>query len=217
MAFLNKSQFSKHAGVSRQRISKMCSLGHLLVRPDGKLDTEDRTNKNYLTKQERPDGYKSSDIDKKQPVRKKAANKTVKSNAENNREIPIENPEEVLAGIPDDLKNMTKHDLDRMKAAVTIIKDRLKHDKEREFVIDRTLIQRAFHDLYQIDTEEFLQASSFIAPRICQNVFGTNDPIVLTKVSEILDTDFYKIQNHIRRTFDKHLADMNLDPVAEVG
>lgn len=212
MAFLTKSAFGKLAGVSRQRISKMCQLGHLTVRPDGKLDTEDRTNKNYLSKQERPDGLKSAD-QKQKKVQKKREIPPNNTNPKDNQEIPIEAAETILDGIPDDLQTMSKYDLDRMKAAVTILKERLKHDKEREELLDSSIVKKTFHALYQIDTEEFLQSSAAIAPRLCQDVFGTNEPEKMTKVSEILDTEFYKIQNHIRITLNRELENMRLEIV----
>lgn len=226
MAFLTKSAFAKHAGVSRQRISVMCKEGHLTVRPDGKLDTEDRTNKNYLEKTERAYGYKYTDKkgDAKQnknkknlPVEKNKSNNSEKSIMEKNREVPEESDENILEGIPDDLKLMTKHDLDRMKAAMKVMQDKLKHQKERGDLIDRMLIRKAFNELYQVDSEQFLQSSSVIAPRICQDIFETNDPEKLTKVSEMLDSDFYKIQNHIRRVFDKHLSIMEVEPIQEAA
>ena len=216
MNLVTQSALAKLANVSRQAVGEMVKKEMLPYVSQGKrkmmdLDSEEIQ---YYLKGNRQREQVHTELKTEKDVPVKSVKKTNKSNKEKNKEIAIEDPEMVLDGIPEDLKSMSKHDLDRMKAAVTILKDRLKHDKDRQEVIDRMLIQKAFHELYQIDSEEFLQASAAISPRICQDVFETNAPEVMTKVSEILDTEFYKIQNHIRVTFDKHLKAMNLEAVS---
>lgn len=200
----------------------MCKDGHLTVRPDGKLDTEDRTNKNYLEKTERAYGYKYTDkkgdviqdkIKHKATVKKSKVKNEQQSNLENNREIPEESAETVLEGIPDDLKLMTKHDLDRMKSAMKVLQDQLKHERDRGLYVDKDVVKKTFHAIYRIDTEEFLQLSSTLSAKICQDIFGTNEPELMTKTSEVLDTEFYKVQNHIRVTLNRDLGAMGIEGV----
>lgn len=109
---------------------------------------------------------------------------------------------------------MTKHDLDRMKAAVAIMKDKVKHEKDRDILIERDKVKRAFFSLYRIDSEEFLQLSASLTPKICQSIFKTSDPEVMTKVSEIIDTELYKTQNHIRISLNNELKNMKLEAVS---
>lgn len=212
MCLVSKSEFARKAGVSPQAVDQKIKKGHIDLVGEGrkaKIDIESEKACQYLNdlndNRERAHRDKKGNTLDKPKKDKQQAEKKVISNAEKNIEVPVKTDQTILEGVPETLQEMSKYDLDRMKAAVTIQKEKLKHDKERQLVIDRAVIHKAFNELYQIDREELLQASSHLSPRICQDVFGTNDPEKMTKTTEILDAEFYKIQGHVQKVFDKYL------------
>lgn len=213
MAFLTKSAFAKLANVSRQRIYKMCEIGHLTVRPDGKLDTVDQTNENYLEKTDRRDGRKERDKEKEKPKQKSKKKSTKPKKQEekiidNNR---ISNLSDFFSNQIDlngSLSDIKKIDLDKMKTAVTIEKDQIKRDKDRGQLIDRDLIKEFFGKLYSIDVNEFLQLSAALSSRICEGIFKTDDPEKLMEVSKLIDSELYKTQSHIQKKVDDLISDL---------
>ncbi len=209
MAFITKAAFAKEAGVNRTLIYRMVAEQKLTVRPDGKLDTEDQTNKNYLNKKERPDGAKTSDI-------KKATKKnTVK---------PITNkPKTEEDNIPDDLgdngqvkiyegmdiSTLSKYDLERYHKMVSIKEKEIKNRIAENIAIDRNLVVRFVNSLYQIDVNNFLQLSRTVSVTIASEIFKTNDPEKVTAVEKVVTEATYKTQEYIQREVTDFLNEID--------
>ncbi len=207
MAFLNKSAFAKSAGVSRQNIYKMCELGHLTMRPDGKLDTEDRTNKNYLSKKDRPDGIKDSDkktVKPKQKPKKKSTKPKIQEEKiiDNNN---ISDIDDFPGNNDDDSEDQyDKYKLQCRKIDADIKRVNVITKEKEQGLIDRDFVSHVFRKLHAIDSRELLQLPAKTAPDITA-ILGVDDPTIQIQIEQLLEKEIYQLIDRCKKELNTFL------------
>jgi len=204
MAFLTKSAYAKLAGVSRQNIYKMCELGHLTMRPDGKLDTEDRTNKNYLSKKDRPDGIKDSDKQKVKP-NIKPKKKTTKPKKQEEKIIDNDNISDFIEDDGDDSENQfDKYKLQCKKIDADIKRVNVITKEKEQGLIDRDFVSHVFRKLHAIDSRELLQLPAKTAPDITA-ILGVDDPTIQIQIEQLLEKEIYQLIDRCKKELNTFL------------
>jgi hypothetical protein len=224
MAFIGKAEFARLAGVNRTLVYRMIKEKKLTVRPDGKLDTEDQTNKNYINKQERPDGTKTTDKKTVKPKSKSKPNNKkeiftnrIINNPSRDDESDDEEPEDegqlkIYKGM--DLSRLSKHDLERYHKMVSIEEKEIKNAEKLKEVVSTEAVTKVFHKLYQIDVNIFLQMSHTLSSKIAQKIFKSNDAEKITLVAKAINEETYKTQNYIQRELNSFLEQIEKEPVS---
>jgi hypothetical protein len=195
-------------------------------RPDGKKysDLEKPEQASVQKKQEKEE-HNTKQPEKKQASQGKANQeiKKVKQVSVPQKEtIPVQiEPEKLpqqqeldLSNLPDDLTTLSKYDLDRLKQVIGIQKEKVKTDKERETLIDRSIVFLFVSKIYEIDNNQFLQMGASITTKICKNVFGNDDSEKFAQVDEIINDELYKVQNYKKTEMNNFLNKLKLDGVA---
>lgn len=217
---LSKSEFAKKAGVSRQRIYQMLKDNNLVADSSGKLDTENRTNKNYLIRQDRPDGLKTSDEIKKAKQKKKTKMEKAKPNKKGNQTTDkkkqlVKATKKTITIIEDEDEeeipmSLDKYKLQCKKLEADIKKIDIINAEKRNDLIPRDLVKQFIDEIYQIDSQEFLQLSSTLTAKICQGVFKSDDDKKLLRVSKLIDNESYKTLGHIQKKIDIFLTKLEI-------
>jgi len=216
MALLTKSEFGKLAGVSRQRIYQMVKERNLIEDKNGKLNTENRTNKNYLIQRDRPDGLKTSDeikrVKGKKIKKKEKAEPITEGKKQVNKKNEIVKAEKKSIKIiddndddPDEVGN-DKYELQCIKLKADIKKIDIINAEKRNDLIPRELVKKFIDQIYQIDSQEFLQLSSHLTAKICQGIFKTDNEKKLLEVAKLIDRESYKTLEHIQKKINTFLS-----------
>lgn len=222
-----QSAFSKIAKVSRPAILKAIKTGKLEKNENGKIDADHHLSIAYLNSQIKRN-TKISDKELKKKTGKTV--NQIRSEAKEDKKVKAKELGDKLNNIKTDneqskkpkekitvenvdnysdraLDYLSKDELDQVKAAEDIRLKRIKKEKERGELIERSFVKTLFLQLYNIDVNEFLQLSAALSAKVC-TVFSDDSPKKLLKVNEIIDKELFRTQTHIKREIDKFLEDM---------
>ena len=205
---LSRTKFAAFVGVSRVAIHNQIKAGGLVVRPDGKLDTDNPVNQNYANKHDKKDQTEQTDSKKDT---KKTKQKQKPAAPEDDTQY-IDGEEVDLNNIPKDINNYKRADLERIKVAEQILDIRVKRQKMRDELIDRRLVRSVFSRLYTVDVNEFLTIKDKLMPDIAA-IFGVNDPELIMKAGERMDDELWKTLKHIQKIINDFLVLVGDDEV----
>ena len=208
---VNKSKFSKLAGVSRVAITKACKNGALVVRPDGKLDPENPVNQDYVKRNQSKSRKNKQAIAKSKEQSKPKQKTTIKSDKEpqsvselvNNLDIESVN---VILG------SLVPSDLNKLKVVEQIRKLQVETQKVRQELVARLLVQKVFAKLYMIDVNEWRTLGANLSPEIAA-IAGIDDNEVIIKIGEVIEKEVFVILQHIKRIMDDFLKSIEGDKV----
>ncbi len=192
---INKSKFSKRAKVSRAAITRACQSGALVIRPDGKLDTDNPVNRDYI-------------------VRNQSKNKKSKDGSSQATEPSPATPEKkesiFLSGDMDfdklnhNLEALSISSIDKLKVISQTRQIQIKTKKERQELISRELISKVFAKLYMVDVNELRTLGANLAPEIAALAAIDDDEIII-KVGEAIEKEVFAVLQHIKRIVDDFL------------
>lgn len=191
---LPQVKFAKLCGVSRQSISKLIKRGGLVARPDGKLDTDNIINQDYINKHKE----KAALLDSEPKNNKTNNNDSIKDcNA-------VQNEQSIM----DEYANIcTKNDLETQKTMAQIMQIQVRTARERGELIDRDLVKKVFAKLFTIDTGELKTFGSKVAPEIA-SILGVSSSDGILKVKKCIDLKMNTILKHVQRVYTDSLKEM---------
>ena len=196
---INKSKFSEHAGVSRVAVTLACKKGALVVRPDGKLETDNPVNKDYVNRHKnRPKKKKTI---KQQQVEREPEKPPFQSDIKLT-DISSDRFDEFLS----QLSAINRGEIEALKILEHIKRERIKSDKERNELISRDRVAKFFGKLYQIDVQELRTLGPNLAPEIIAAISDIQDDDgKIIKIEELIEKEVFIILQHIKRVINEHL------------
>lgn len=192
---ITKSKFSKIAGVSRAAITRACHAGTLVVRPDGKLDTDNPVNKDYITRNKNKDRKskdKSSQAAESSPSEPEIENFTLPSG-----DMDFENLNSYL-------NTLDRSSTEKLKILEQIRQIQVKTKKERQELISRELISKVFAKLYMVDVNEWRTLGANLAPEIAA-IAAIDDDETIIKVGEAIEKEVFIVLQHVKRIVNDFL------------
>lgn len=203
MALLKLTAFAKLAGVSRPAIYKAVEKGQLTRRKNGKLDTKHVDNAHYLKTHGATKINPPKPVKKKQS-KKKSVKKTAKKKGNKNKNIDLpdlselsnDSAESILDDISGDGITRSAAELQKIKA--TIEHTVLKIKRERQELIDRSLVESLIAVISTIDTNELLTIPANVAPEIA-GICGKSDNKTILKITQFLSKKTYAYLEHKKR------------------
>lgn len=192
---VNKSKFSIVAGVSRAAITMAGQAGILVVRPDGKLDTDNPVNKDYI-------------------IRNKNKNKKSKNKPSQAANPPSSEPEIKDLTLPSEdmhfdelstyLEALPQSSAEKLKTISQIRQLQVKTKKDRQELISRKLISKIFAKLYMVDVNEWRTLGAHLAPEIAA-IAGIDDDETIIKVGEAIEKEVFIVLQHVKRIVNDFL------------
>ena len=202
MRYYTKTDFYKLAKVTRQTIYNAIKTEKVVVGKSGKIDINNKTNKEYLETRGisvKPKIKKTKpNVKKKKKVNSKPKNKKTE---ETDKQKTVEQK---------NLNDCSRNDLDKLKIAADIRQKQVKTEKDREMLIPKVLIQKVFSKLYMIDVNQWRTLGPGLAPEIA-SIVGIDDNEIILKISDKIDEDAFKILKQVKRLFNDFLKGINGD------
>ena len=210
MLFTQKD-FADYCGVSKQAIGKAIKKHHLVLRQDGKLDTDNPINQDYIRKKgkEIPTKSTTNASNSKKKPRKKVTKKT----PQKQQNIPVpQTPEDDENGTSNDLLKtiVTKNALDVQKTLEQVKHLQVKTSKERGELISRDIVKLAFAKLFKVDTGELRTLGAKLAPDIA-SIFGISDDAKILEAKEYIEEEVFVVLKHIKRIYADALKTIDVD------
>lgn len=147
-------------------------------------------------------------IKPKKPKKKAKPKPPIIPTGYNYTELPG-NLEDITEG---EMVNLRKADLDRIKVMEDILAKRQKREAERNELVKRDFVHRAFSKLYDIHMNEFLTLKEKMVPDLAA-ALGVNDNLQIVEAGKIMDTELWRTLDHIKIEFQKFLKGINADPL----
>jgi membrane-associated HD superfamily phosphohydrolase len=201
MAIVTQAKFAKEADVNRSSINRAISAGSLVVRPDGKLDTDNPVNQDYIR---RCNDKKSQ----KRPTPKEITKDDIEQTGEidNDLDFSIDSIEDSA------LENLSRTSLEKIKIAENIKQTRVKTQKERLKLVDRETVQKVFSKLYMVDVNMWRTLGANLSPEIA-SIAKIDDNEIIIKVGEVIEKEVFVILGHVKRTMNEFLLEIEAEEI----
>jgi hypothetical protein len=199
MPQINKSQFAKLAGVSRNAIGKAVTAGAVIC-INGKIDIDHPTNKAYLQIDRNPKKKETSKIiktpEKPYPGKKgKVADKPEKEKAKKNG-TKIRNTISLPPG------HMSKTDADIARLQVVTAKEKVNLAQKMETLILRESVGKLFGGMHSVVLNYFFPLGDRLTP-IIGGICGVSDPKDLLKIKTVIDKEVMRGLSEFKREAEK--------------
>lgn len=216
MQFIKQAELARLKGISRQGIGDAIKKG-LLVLIDGQIDLDAPSTQDYLSRNTRQARQKPSVPVEKKPAKKRRASrpkveklaevvKLSRAPGKKRTDSGGRSPRrELPAAGSIAIEGLLRGDLDAVKVIEQIHQLRVRTDAQRQRLIVRELVARAFSKIVAVETGQFLQYANKLAPEIA-GMIGANDPAIEAKIRERIETEAYDTLAHIQRITDELLA-----------
>lgn len=201
MAIATKTKFAKLSMVNRSSITRAIVAGSLVVRPNGKLDTNNPVNKDYIKRCN----------DKKNQL--SPADKSTEKNDQKPIRCTFEEAEQLSKDTEDKaLGAVSVSSLNNLRAIEQISQIRMKTKKERQELIERSLVEKAFSKLYMIDVSMWRTLGANLSPEIAA-ITKIDDNKIIIEIEETIEKEVFVILQHIKRTMNEFLIGIEASQV----
>lgn len=205
MKWVSISEFARLAKVSRQAIHKLTVSGQLPSKK-GKLDLDDETCKAYLERRSEPVAVQAVAKKSSKPSSRPAKRSGKKAQATAKQSKQDDPPPQEQANKPEPLPpGHDRASLDRAKIALHIQKlDHENRIRRGEFIplVD---VKRTMSQLHAIDTAQWQQLGTKIAPEIL-GILGISDFESEVKVRRHIDDHVFKVLQHVQKVMSTWIS-----------
>lgn len=208
MPLISQAAFATKAGVSRQAITKAITVGTVRKRGNGKIDTTDSVNLEYVRKKQ-----KERDKDQKKDNPERLTESVDKPDFHSLMDSG-EYDHLFSGGQPEKIDNLTKANAEKLKIIEQIKQIQLKLAKERKELIPKELVQKVFGKIYAIDVNEFQTLPANIIADIA-SIVGIDDDEKITQLTEVIDKKVFRTLQHIKTTINKFLKEIDAEQITD--
>lgn len=216
--YLRGVELARQLGISRQAVDQAMRKGHLVRRPDCRYDLANPVNQDYVraaTDRRRIKQLRESPRPGVIGERERGLNQAEK----------LGTPEEItkiLGALKRDGKikindfqfeGLSRPEAERLKIIEELEDKRIKNQRARQELLDRTLVSRVFQQLYQIDINGFRGLPASVAPLIAA-VLQLEEQQAITKIEEIVSQEVFKVLDRVRDVLNKFLLDLKQEPLS---
>ena len=224
MEYLSQNKFAKLVGVSPQAVSLAVKSGRVIRCKSG-IDPLHPSNQHYA--EAAADNSKKRKRGQHPPRKKRgrpkgASSSSRRSTAPPSRPAPAPGaappfePEQDIdwttGELPANISALSRSTTDKLKTIEQIHALRIKSDKERKDLIERTLVRRLFSKLYLIDTNEIKTLADKLPAELAA-IMGVDDRELIMKVGATIETEVYKTLAHIKRLINDLLDEIEAEQI----
>ena len=186
-------ELSQYLNVTRQLVNGHCLKGNLVRDDDGLLDSENALNRAWIEQRVKNPAHK--------PVGQSTHRTRILAPGDTTPSDDLI-PEGDLT--PDQLKNMSKADIDKLKSMESMLKTQVERQIKRKELISRKLVAEVFGEIYSIEAQALKTMGVKLASDLA-GFCGCDDPAAVLKVEQRIDGEVAKALKHITVTIDKAL------------
>lgn len=235
---ISQSAFARLAKISRQSITKAITKGKLRKHPGTtNINLNDPSSIDYL-QNETPNRTKikkktkdPSGTKQKKKATKKKTGKVSPKNEKSGKaaykklahDLDTFDDDDIEYELPDDvdyddidLERISKAKADRYHKIEQTKKIKIERLAKEGLLIERTLVQQVFGQIYMIDSNQFKTMGDKLAPDIAA-LAGIDDPEIIIKINEKIESAAFKILKHIKADIDKFLLSIKAEEIKENG
>ncbi len=201
MAIVAKAKFAKLSTVNKSSITRAIAAGSLVIRPDGNLDTDNPVNQDYIRRCN----------DKKaqpEPTPKASPKNNTTQNNKTVSDLDISTDSLAI----DVLKALSKSSIDKLKVIEQINQIRVKTKKDRLELVERKLVEKVFSKLYMVDVNMWRTLGANLSPEIA-SIAKIDDNEIILKVGEIIEKEVFVILQHVKRTMNDFLVEIEASEI----
>ena len=227
--YLSNYAFAELVGVSKQAITVAIRDGRVTKAKRG-IDPEHPTNKYYASNQDgrrkqlvQARTTKAISIKKKivkRPAKGKKKGRPKKINREketlqesiDQAQDAVENPEASNGAhnAPNYDAALGTLNAKKLKELEHVKKLQVETEIKRKQLVDRSIIERVFSELYLVDTNELKTLGGKLAPRIAAN-YKIDDGQKIIEVERVIEAEVYRSLEHIKRILNDVLEDLEVE------
>lgn len=203
MKRIAKSAFADMAGISRSRVAHNIKAGHIVVRPDGKIDLSHPTNVNFLEvrqmRQNQGGAQQSRNLPPMPPRVRKTPDDSASSWPEEIAKIDCMDTEA--------LRRLPRDQIAELKDIQGIRHREQKIREQRGELIDRELVRRVLAKYYSVHVNEFQTLGDSIAPDVAATL-GVNDESLILGVEKMINDAMFRRLQSIKKIIDDFLKEI---------
>ena len=115
--------------------------------------------------------------------------------------------------ISESMVDLDRNDLEKQKIIEQVLNYRVKTQQQRNELIDRSLVKRAWAKMYAVDTSELHPLGEKIASDIAA-LCKVEDTEIVLKIKHVIDSHIFKALQHSKRLMDDFLKKVGEDEIS---
>jgi hypothetical protein len=197
MRWVTRAKFASIAQISRKSASNAVNRGDVDIRKEGgtvKIDMDGPLTKQYLDR----------------IMERKAGAPDQGDPGQGDQPAPDTDLESMAAALGANVNQLSRSELDRLKAIEQIRAIKQKTDQARRNLIDRALVAQAFAKIYAVDVNEFRTLGANLAPGLA-SIFGADRPDLILQAEQSIEAEVFKVLGHVKRIINDFLKSIEAE------
>jgi hypothetical protein len=207
MRWVSRAKFAAITGISRKSVSSAVARGDVTFVGEGgqiKIDLQGPLTKEYMAKFEGGGGRQAGKTAEKAPK--------VASPDQADHEVSEADLEDMRGVLLSNMEQLSKPELDRLKALEQVRALKQKTDQARLKLIDRDLVARCFSKIYAVDVNELRTLGANLAPGLA-SIFGADRPDLILQAEQTIEAEVFKVLEHVKRIISDFLKSIKAEPL----